>query len=455
MATNTNVFNFDVNPFLRGVQKIGEGMDRIQNNAKKFGDTVTNSIGKGINGLIVKVGLLFAAFKSVGAVLKEMPEIGQAFGIAKDVFLKNLLWPLRQQVMPMLQKMLDWTRDNRARFAQWGVSVANVFRSVVVVARTLWDVMKSLVDTVGGAFQRAFRTNFKSFDEFVNVLSFKVSAVIVYLGMLAKSLVKDMTPAFDWIINVGSQVIGFFADLVSVWTNANKQGDSLFTVMDKLKTTFGIIGNFIDNAVKGFREGFIPAVADMMTPLSNLVEQFNRILTLLGLNDGDGVRGAFKALGSFLGTTFHAALIIIAEVAKGLADSLENIKLAAEGIQKLFKGDFSGASEAGGKLLKNTSKGGTKNVGEAYDIFTGENINDGIVTKDGRVVRTSPDDNIFAAKDFSAYGKKGQSMGDMNFGPFYVTVTEGNAEQAGRSFGEGLAYSFRNRVSSARLAEGF
>jgi hypothetical protein len=43
----------------------------------------------------------------------------------------------------------------------------------------------------------------------------------------------------------------------------------------------------------------------------------------------------------------------------------------------------------------------------------------------------------------------------MSFGPFYVTVAEGDARAAGASFGEGLADSFRNRVSSARLREGW
>src|SRR5512137_606949 len=322
MATNTNVFNFDVNPFLRGVQKIGEGMDRIQNNAKKFGDTVTNSIGKGINGLIVKIGLLFAAFKSVGAVLKEMPEVGQAFGIAKDVFLKNLLWPLRQQVMPMLQKMLDWVRDNRARFVQWGVTVANVFRSVVSVARTLWDVMKSLVDTVGGAFQRAFKTNFKSFDEFVNVLSFKVSAVIVYLGMLAKDLVKDFTPAFDWIMRVGGEVVGFFLDLIKVWTRSNEQGASLFTVMDKLKETFRLIGNFVENAVKGFRDGIVPAISNAMTPIDSFFGTLNRLLGLIGLDDSKGIRGAFSALGYILGTALVGSLATVATIFDSLVTAI-------------------------------------------------------------------------------------------------------------------------------------
>jgi len=501
MAANENVFNFDVSPFLAGVNKIGAGMDRIEGNAKKFGSTITGAVNKSVNGLILKVGGLIAAFKTAGAVLKEMPEVGQAFGLAKDIFLKNLLWPLRQQVMPLLQKMLDWVRDNRAQFVKWGATVANIFRTVVVVAKILWEVFKSLVKTVGEAFQKAFNTNFKSFDEFLNVLSFKISAVIIFMGMLAKQLVTDFKPAFEWIIDMGKTIIDFFVNLGKEWLNTNNQGHSLMTIMDHLKETFRILGTFIENAVKGFSEGFVPAMRDAMTPIDNIVISLNSLMRVLGMDDSDGVRGAFKSLGTFLGGAFMIALSAISSVIDELASGMAMLITSAGAIGKLFSGDFAGAAKEFSKVKDQYMALGARqseNFNAAFGAFdtskaekiaayrkeiedlkqyvkahpndreaqkklysaqttlaqAGVSIDDGIVTKDGRVIHTSPDDNIFAAKDFSGYGKNKMQGQTINIGPFHISVTEGNAEQAGRNFGSGLAYSFRNNVSNARLAEG-
>lgn len=449
------VFDFDVSPFIAGLNKIGRGMDSMTRNAKAMGDTITKSVGRAVNGAIVKVGALFAAFKSVGAVLKEMPEVGQAFGIAKDVFLKNLLWPLRQEVMPLLQRMLDWTRDNRATFARWGVAVANAFRTAATVAGTLWKVMKSLVDVLANSFQRAFKTSFKSFDEFVNVLSFKVSAVIIYMGMLSKQVVADLRPAFDWVVGIAGNVIGFFTDLVDVWTRANSNGNSLWTVLQKIGNVFSTLGTFISNAVAGFREGFIPAVSEMMTPLTDLFGALDDILNTLGLGDEQGVRGAFKWLGNFLGTGFYVALTLVSETAKNLAQILRDIRDAAEGIQALFGGDFKTAGEKLGGALKSASRNQTA-VGTEMSVFSGESIEDGIVTKGGKVVRMSPQDNVYAFKgEFPPASPRARGPLQMSFGPFYVTTTEGNARAAGESFGRGLAGTIRSAMSSARLAEGY
>jgi len=450
-----NVFNFDVNPFLAGIQKISAGMDRVEGNAKKFGSTITNSVNKSVNGLILKVGGLIAAFKGAGAVLKEMPEVGQAFGLAKDIFLKNLLWPLRQQVMPLLQKMMDWVRDNRAQFVKWGVAISNVFRTVVVVAKTLWDVMKQLVDVVANAFQRAFKTNFKSFDEFVNVLSFKISAVIIFLGMLAKEVVKDFKPAFDWIIDMGASIIDFFLKLGEAWGTANKNGDSLWTLMDKLKTTMSILANAVKAAWEGFKEGFLSSsITQAMTPLNNMADTLNRLLGILGLKDTEGLRGAFSGLGFVLGTVLQGALVTVSTIFDGLVTTLGTLVSLLEIIQKLATGDVAGAWKKFGEIGDEWKKFGARTATNASSVIPGaKKHNDVIITKDGQVHETAPDDTLIAAKTLTG-GKRETASINMPIGPFYVTVTEGDAEQAGRNFGSGLAYSFRNNVSSARLAEG-
>jgi hypothetical protein len=462
-------FTFDPAPFLAGMRKASDGMSGLLGKAADVEKRIAGGINRAVTGVAAKVGLLFAAFKSVGAALREMPEVGMAFGIAKDVFLKNLLWPLRQQVMPMLQAMLDWTRDNRAQFVKWGTVLANVFGAVTVTAKVLWGVFKELTAAVGDSFQRAFHTSFKTFDEFLNVLSFKVSAVIIYMGMLAKELVGDLKPAFDWILDMGATVVGFFVDLVTSWAQANEQGKSLGTVFEKIGAAVSVIAGALAAAAKGFTEGLLPAVSGIMTPLDGMAATFNRLLGVLGLDDTKGIRGAFKGLGTFLGTTFHAALVVIGAAFDGMVTALENIKRTMEAIQSLFKGDVTGAGAAMGEVLKSTSRGGTKSVEEAYDIFTGEvltpgptglrsggSLHDGIVTKDGRVIKTDPQDNIYAFKSLGSARHAGGQVQVTNY--VTVSVTEGDAERAGYEFASGLARGYNGlsgSLAESRMAEGF
>jgi hypothetical protein len=445
-------------------------MDRIEGNAKKFGATITGAVSKSVNGLILKVGGLIAAFKTAGAVLKEMPEVGQAFGLAKDIFLKNLLWPLRQQVMPMLQKMMDWVRDNRALFVKWGSTISNVFRAVVVTVKILWDVMKSLVDVIANSFQKAFNTNFKSFDEFVNVLSFKVSAVIIYFGMLAKQLVKDFTPAFEWIIQMGASVIDFFIRLGKAWGSANENGDSLWTLMDKLKTTMSILSGAVQAAWEGFKEGFLSSsFTQAMTPLNQMADTLNRLLGILGLNNTEGLRGAFSGLGMIIGTVLQGALAAVSTIFDGLVTTFDTLISMLEIVQKIANGDWAGAGKQFAAIGDAWKGFGNRTVTSAVSVIPkgkteskkpDASIRDGIVMKNGKVIKIDDNDNVFAAKKFPDFSEKkkvsggeGQSY-NMPIGPFYVTVTEGNAEQAGRNFGSGLALSFRDKVSNARLGEG-
>jgi len=459
MATDENVFNFNVSPFINGIKRIGDGMASMRGMAENVGKSMT----KALNSAIMKVGSIVVAIKGFGAALKYMPEVGQAFGIAKDVFMKNLLWPLRQQIMPMLQRMLDWVRDNRARFAQWGATLANVFRTVLTVAKTLYGVFKQLLDVVGSAFQRAFRSNFKNFDEFLNVLSFKVSAVIVYMGMLAKDLIKDFKPAFDWILDVGGSILGFFGNLIKSWTTANDQGKSLWTVFDKMGQTLGIIAGAIGAAVKGFAEGFAPAVKNIMTPIDNVLRVLNQLLKAIGLDDKDGIRGGFSALGSIIGTLATGALATIAAAFDTIVQSLLTLMKLSEIIDSILKGDWSAVSKKWneiGPMWEEWAKRQGQNFGAVIPSAPASQgiggipgVHDAIITKTGKVIRTDPDDNIVATKAMPVRGG-GRDVAVTMSNAFYVTVTEGDAKRAGRDIGSGLAIGFRERILASKTAEG-
>lgn len=452
-------FTFDPAPFLAGINKASAGLGGLLGKAGDIEKKITSGVGKAMNGLIGKVGLLFAGFKSLGAALKEMPEVGMAFGIAKDVFLKNLLWPLRQQIMPILQRMLDWTRDSRALFVRWGATVANVFGAAVTTAKVLWDVFKDLVAAVGDSFQKAFHTNFKTFDEFLNVLSFKVSAVIIYLGMASKELVADLAPAFDWVMNVGETVVSFFVRLAQAWTGANDQGKSLGTVMEKIGGAVKLIAGFIEAAAEGFEAGFLPAVRNAMTPIDSLAGSLERMLKTLGFGDKDGIRGAFSSLGSILGTALVGTLSAVAALFDGLVTTLGTLAQLAKVVGAIFEGDWSRVStewKAIGPAWDEWKKRQDELWGAVLPPKSSGQVHDGIITKDGKVIKTDPDDNIYAFKDLGGRGRGGGAVQVINH--VQLMVTEGDAERAGYEFMAGLARgggAVADALADSRMAEGY
>ena len=167
-------FPFDVKGFQKAVDQMSKSISSMETKLNKFGGTMQKSVSKGIMSATAKIGLLVKGFKSV---MKNMPEIGQAFKIAGDIMSKEFFFPIRQQIMPYLQKMLDWVRDHRTLFAKWGQAVADVLKIVIDVGKTLWNTLKDVVEILTNSLQKGLGTSFKSLDEFISVLQVKIAFV--------------------------------------------------------------------------------------------------------------------------------------------------------------------------------------------------------------------------------------------------------------------------------------
>jgi len=88
-------------------------------------------------------------------------------------------------IMPLLMKLMRWVTDNRALFVKWGRVIANMFEAVYNIVLKLWEVLKKLAAVVADALQKAFGTDFNSFEEFINTIMVKTILVTTMLGALA------------------------------------------------------------------------------------------------------------------------------------------------------------------------------------------------------------------------------------------------------------------------------
>ena len=142
-------FTYNTSGFTNGIQQIAAGIA----NVTKRTVNMAKSVSKGVINAAAKIGLLKLAFHGVQAAIKKMPEIGKAFGIAKDIIMKNFLFPIRKAIFPLLQKFLDWVRDNRAMFVKWGQTLVTIFTVVSKAVGNVIELGKKLIASFGDFFK--------------------------------------------------------------------------------------------------------------------------------------------------------------------------------------------------------------------------------------------------------------------------------------------------------------
>ena len=444
-------FPFDVKGFQKAVNQMSESISTMETKLNKFGSTMQKSVSKGIMFATAKIGLLIKGFKSM---MKNMPEIGQAFKIAGDIVNKEFFFPIRQQIMPYLQKMLDWTRDHRALFAKWGQAVADALKTVIDVGKTLWNTLKDVVEILTNSLQKGLGTSFKSLDEFVSVLQVKIAFVTLLIGDVIKKMVEKISPTFEYIVEKGSEILRFFASLASSWLTLNGNGDSLITVLDKVYQVFDKIVHVVGDSLAGFFEGLMPPLKNLMTPLDNIADSFLRLLNIFGEDDNSGLRAVFKWLGNFTGNALVIAFEELAWAIDTVVVGIQTLAQSGKLLTDLFSGNWSKLGEDWetmkdifGNYGKRTSATGQRQVNAFKDMLS---VDDGIVTKDGKVIQLNPEDNIYAFK--------GTPMGGitapMNM-IFNVTVTEGNAQAVGQQLGYSIHKSFVDRLKEQQMVRGW
>lgn len=444
-------FPFDIKGFQKAVNQMSKSVSSIETKLSKFGNTMQKSVSKGIMFATTKIGLLVKGFKSM---MKNVPEIGQSFKMASDIMNKEFFFPIRQQIMPYLQKMLDWVRDHRALFAKWGQAVADVLKTVIDVGKTLWNTLKDVVEILTNSLQKGLGTSFKSLDEFISVLQVKMSFVTLLIGDVIKEMFNKISPTFEFIIEKGSEILDFFTSLVSSWLSLNDNGDSLVTVLDKVYGVFDRIVHIIGNALSGFFEGLVEPLKNLMTPLDYVAESFARLLDIFGEDDGSGLRSAFKWLGNFTGGVLMVVFEELAWAIDTIVVGIQTLAQSGKLLVDIFSGDWSKLGEDWesmkdifGNYGKRTAATGQRQIDAFKGIFS---VDDGIVTKDGKVIQLNPQDNIYAFK--------GTPMGGitapMNM-VFNVTVTEGNAQVVGQQLGYSIHKSFVDRLKEQQMVRGW
>jgi len=281
-------FTFDPSSFLNGIKSIVSAMGQMERKGNESSGKIEKAIhanGKAISNvagqLIKKVAGIAMAYMGLRAIMSRMPEIGRTWSIAGDIMMRNFLYPLRKEILPYLQKILDWTRDHRIMFVRWGNQLVNIFRIIKNIVSTLIDTLKRMWERLSEGLERIFGKSIKSMEDMVNIMMFKLSALCQFIMIL-------LQPVFDFII------------------------DSFVTMIQW---------------VKAFTDGFVVGMGDITPALTDVYNQFTRLLTTItGLTQNNNTLiNSFKTLGAVLGMTVRPILAGIGQMLDTLITSIEGV----------------------------------------------------------------------------------------------------------------------------------
>jgi phage-related protein len=356
MAGDDNLFTLDPRGFTSAVKKISAGMAGMTAGAANM----AKNISTGVINAVKKLGLVTLAFKGIQGAINQMPEVGKAFELTRGIITKNLLFPLRKAVVPMLQSMLDWVRDNRALFVKWGQTLANVFGVVVDKIENLISFGQRMGEVFAGFVEKTFGLQIKSFQDVINVLTFKVAVLFQFF----ESLGAAVFPLFVKIGEVfGKTIVGSFqtlSSLVKGFVEGLGNGivpaahdflkvidsvlTNLFTVNQEgqnIQTLFGEIGRIVGEVIVGafesvasFAKGFARGTEGIVGSLHDAASVMNEIVGILftANEDGASLQTIFETIGEILGQGFKGGIETVTAFVRGFVQGMDNVLTSVQGI---------------------------------------------------------------------------------------------------------------------------
>lgn len=280
---------FNPNMFLSSLEKITMGLETITNKFDAFADSgkkTSQKVDVSTKSMVKGFVLLKGVLGGIQGALRKIPEIGRTFSIVGDIISRNLLWPLRQQLIPELQKMLDWVRDNRMMFVRWGNVVRNVFIVIKNIVSGVMNIIKKFWESFSQSVERVFGKTTQRMTDLANLLVFKIAAVVNFL----------------------------------------------FITLEPIASFIGRIFGVMLESAKAFIEGLMNGLGDLGPELSELVDMFSRIASLIS---GTGVKvstltGAFKILGNIIGAVVGPAIRSIVQL---LDSVIAGVEIAVNRVQ--------------------------------------------------------------------------------------------------------------------------
>lgn len=423
-----------VNKVLSKIPIIGRLFKKSGDNTKKTAKDTSKGIFNAFGKLALIGGLIAGAVGLIKKAIDSIPEIGKTFQAVGQIVTKNLLWPLRQELIPVLQRVLDWARNNRGMFLKWGNVLVNVFKTIKILFSTVISLVKTFTKSFTDSLRGLVKFAGKDITQVINLLVFKLTALFIlleaklqpvfaFLGRELGGLVTLFADFFKELKDIGAfdKFLKLLKDLAHITKNV------LVLAFKGLKLSIkGVMG-----LIKGFIVG-LGEVDGLGVAWKNFKKTLDTVFSLLnklfGLLDNK-IGPAFEKIGKIVGHIVGGAFKLLIEALKGVSEFLTQILQSA--ITKL----------------------------ESPTASRVTNVQDAIIRPDGSIVKTDPRDTLVAMKNpnisfGTLAGSSGEKVVNVNMGNINLNVTEGNAQQAGINFAESLQNRIRQIFLDQRTLEG-
>lgn len=354
---------------------------------------VVEKLKGGLKSLIGPAIAAAAAFTSIKGAMDAIPEIGETFRIAGSIITRNFFEPLRKELLPILQSILNWVTSHRTDFVRWGSVLVNAFRVATTAAKVLYTFLSSAVTGLFRGLTKYFFNTAQSFEDIFNLLLLKLTVVLLFI----EPYIKKLGDLFGSVLEA---LVGFYKNYVEAYLG----------------------GRFIQ-----LLKDIVKAVGDLWTAITNI--------NVAGVTLGNVFNKVGLIIGSIVGVQFENFLITLKTILK-VATDLINLDFSQLGK------DIIGA----GKDIIGNYKGRGKTI---FNAFTQKEskVEDAIIKSDGSIIHTDPSDNIIATKNTPTVNGGGGVGGSIQIGSIvgaiHLQVTEGNARNAAEAFGESLSDKIR------------
>lgn len=309
---NTGKSDRGMKRFLSGFTGIDMAQQKATRSGKSFA-AVTGGMGKAATGAaslskqMVGVAGGMLAFSGISGVFgmlsSQMPVIGQAFSNMGRVITANLIWPMVQEVLPLVYQLTDWVRDNRTKFVQLGVVIINVFRAAKTIIGAVFSLGSTFADAFFGKIDGGTLT-FKKFIDFLNFMLLKVVFLFTFL---------------------------------------------LITMEPAIAAIGGLLGNLFNNIIAPFYDGFF----SQMVGLGAVFQDFAGLIAMVAGDLSGAFGGSFpimRTLGELIGGTIVGALQMLVDLGRAMYQGVW--KPLFSGLVEGFGDAFAGAGDFGSTLAQ-------------------------------------------------------------------------------------------------------
>jgi phage-related protein len=330
-------------------------------------------------------------------------------------------------------------------FVRWGQTLANIFTTVVDSIGEMIEIGKRMFKTFLNFVNKIFGTNIKDLQDLFNILAFKFAVVFEFMKALISPVQNLLGIIFEIGVILIEKVLNTIFKIGAEFLKISKGGNNIFTVVGGIARLFGDILNFIIEMGSSLVNGFLPHLGPIFDSIKKISDAFQSIFdSIFGSNEAmKGWKSLFEFIGNVVGSTLQATFEVMADIVKGIDSTIKTIKDIINFVQGKEVGkDFGqNAFEALQGLF------GLFNpvLAQQMKQLEPKKVQDAIITPEGKVIETAPDDFLIATKTPGRMSKGNVTI-NIDFKGMQLILQDAGPGEAQR-FSETLVEKFREILS--------